>query len=86
MSEWITRNDDKTNNPTEPGLYAIMVSGDSEYIEGHLVYAFDDYQTFGKFIIDENGGGFEGEHDEGDFTIFAYFGPIIIPPYEAPNV
>lgn len=84
MSEWITRNDDKSNNPTVGGTYAIMVSGDSEYVDGHCVYSFDDYQSWGTFELNEDGGIFKGEHDEEDFTIFAYYGPINIPPYEAP--
>lgn len=85
MTEWITRNDDKSNNPTTDGFYAIMVSGDSEYIDGHCIYSFDDYQTFGLFVMNEDGGTFKGEHDEEDFAIFAYYGPIAIPPYEAPK-
>lgn len=83
MTEWITR--DGNNNPTEAGLYAVMVNGDSEYIDGRCVYAFDDYQTFAVYKPDEDGGVFTGEHDEEDATIFAYYGPIIIPTYEAPS-
>lgn len=83
MSEWITRNDNNTNNPTIFGLYAVMVSGDSEYVDGHCVYSFDDYQTFASFKENEEGGIFSGEHDEEDFTIFAYYGPIEIPEYKA---
>jgi len=85
LTEWITRNDDKSNNPTEAGIYAIMVSGDSEYVDGHCVYSFGDYETFGSFNPDEDGGSFVGDHDEEDFTIFAYYGPIIIPTYKAPE-
>lgn len=83
MTEWITRNDDKTNNPTEPGLYAVMVTGDSEYVDGHCVYSFPEYQNFAEFKLHEEGGVFKGAHDEEDEFIFAYYGPIIIPPYEA---
>ena len=85
MSEWITRTDE--NNPTVEGLYAVMVAGDSEYLEGHLMYAYNDYQTFATFKLDEEGEGrFTGEHDEEDSSIIAYFGPIVIPTYEAPDV
>lgn len=80
--EWVTRDDDKTNNPLTEGLYAVMVSGDSESIEGHVIYDFPDYQSFAKFKPDEDGGVFAGEHDEEDFTIFAYYGPIVIPEYK----
>ncbi len=83
MAKWITRNEDKSNDPIEHGFYAIMVSGDSAYVDGHCVYSFDDYQTFGTFEINEDGGSFKGEHDEEDFTIFAYYGPVVIPIYEA---
>lgn len=80
--KWITRANDKSNNPTKDGLYAIMVSGDSEYVDGHCIYSFGSYETFGSFTLDEDGGSFKGEHDEEDFTIFAYYGPIVIPPYK----
>lgn len=66
------------------GTYAVMVSGDSEYCDGHLVYAFDDYQSWASFSLDEDNGLFKGDHDEEDDTIFAYYGPINIPNYEAP--
>lgn len=83
--EWIIRNDDKSNNPTVEGLYAVMVGGDSEQIDGHTIYAFDDYQNFAEFKLNEDGGAFVGAHDEEDFTIFAYYGPIIIPKFKDPR-
>jgi hypothetical protein len=83
---WVLRDDDKTNNPTEEGLYAVMVEGDSEQIEGHTIYAFDAYQTFAQFKLDQDdGGSFHGEHDEEDFTIYAYYGPIVIPEFTDPR-
>lgn len=82
MAEWINRNDDKSNNPTIEGIYAVMVSGDSEQIDGHTIYAFDDYRSWASFKLDEDGGSFTDEHDEEDFTIFAYYGPILIPEYK----
>jgi hypothetical protein len=78
---------DKTTWPIEKGLYAVMVSGDSDYEDGHCVYAYDDYQTFATVLeLDPEDGeegiiSFVGQHDETEDTIFAYYGPIIIPKY-----
>lgn len=83
MTELQWKNRETDEAPTKQGLYRIMVSGDSESIDGHTIYLFDDYETWGEWTKDEEGGSFKGEHDEEDFTIFAYYGPIIIPPYKA---
>jgi len=32
------------NTPTEEGWYRVLYSGDSEYLEGHMIYDYDDYQ------------------------------------------
>lgn len=85
MSEWIVRNPGKTNNPTAEGHYRVMVSGDSESIDGHVIYSFEAYEAWAFFVPDEDGGYFKGDHDEEDFTIFAYFGPIDFPNYKGPT-
>lgn len=82
---WIHREDQKPK-PTIAGHYRVMVSGDSEQIDGHTIYAFDDYETWAYFTPNEDdGGNFVGLHDEEDFCIFAYCGPIIFPVYESPH-
>ncbi len=82
---------DKTTWPTKLGFYAVMVSGDSESIDGHEIYSFPDYQTFAylhKVYLDDGFDGegghikFNGIHDEDEYTIFAYYGPIEIPKYQ----
>lgn len=59
-----------------------MVSGDSESIDGHTIYAFDDYETWAYFTPhEEDTGSFAGVHDEDEYTIFAYCGPFNFPEY-----
>lgn len=83
MSElrWITR-ENKKSFPEIEGWYRVMVSGDSETIDGHTIYAFDDYETWAQFTKHEDGESFVGMHDEDEYTIFAYCGPFVIPKYE----
>jgi hypothetical protein len=59
-----------------------MTSGDSESIDGHQIYAFDDYETWAYFTPDEEGGNFVGIHDEDNYVIFAYCGPFVTPPFK----
>lgn len=82
--KWHTRKDDN-EHPIEAGTYRVMILGDSESLDGHLIYSFDDYVTWAEYVPDEDGGSFKGSHDEEDCSIFAWYGPINIPPYEAPN-
>jgi hypothetical protein len=77
---WVQR-ENKDCFPTIKGWYRVMVSGDSESIEGHTIYAFDDYETWAQFTPHEDGGSFVGTHDEDEYTIFAYCGPIVFPEY-----
>lgn len=82
---WIHRVDMQTK-PTLAGYYRVMIGGDSEQVDGHTVYSFDDYETWAYFTPNEDdGGSFVGEHDEEDFCIVAYCGPIIFPAYESPH-
>lgn len=76
--------EDAATWPPEPGLYCVMVEGDSEYCDGHLIYAFGDYTTFAVLHpADENGGRrFSGEHDEEPYNYKAWCGPVVIPPYD----
>lgn len=73
--------------PTINGWYRVMVSGDSESIDGHTIYSFDDYETWAQYTshAPDEGGSFVGIHDEDEHCIFAFCGPFIIPPYEADN-
>jgi hypothetical protein len=82
--KWVHRIDRGTF-PEADGWYRVMVSGDSESIDGHTIYSFDDYETWAQFTKHEDGDSFIGIHDEDEYTIFAFCGPFIIPPYEADN-
>src|SRR5882672_4585409 len=70
---------DKSTWPTIHGRYAVMVSGDSESIDGHCIYEFPDYQTFANLITSDPDDGeegfinFHGYHDEDEYTIFAWY-------------
>lgn len=72
---------DKATWPIEVGVYAVMVKGDSEYLDGHCIYSFDDYQTFADCEVNEEGYILKGYHDEEAEFMFAYYGPIIIPKF-----
>lgn len=79
--QWEDRTEEKSL-PASEGWYRVMVSGDSESIDGHTIYSFDDYETWAYFIPDEDGGGsFSGINDEDENVIFAYCGPFTVPKY-----
>jgi hypothetical protein len=80
--QWVHRKKE-TDFPSIEGHYRVMVSGDSEAIDGHTIYAFDDYETWAYFTPHEDGGSFVGTHDEDEHCIFAYCGPITFPTYKA---
>lgn len=73
--EW----DDETTHPKENGLYAVWVHGDSEYVDGHCIYDFLDYWTFATYTNTDTELGFVGQHDEEPETMYAWYGPIVIP-------
>ena len=77
--------EDDSTHPTEPGEYAIMVRGDSETDGPHVFYDYPDYQTYAKAWRNEDG---EMElnlmHDEPAEAVFAWFGPLVIPPCDIP--
>jgi hypothetical protein len=81
VMEWVTR-ESRKDFPTKAGWYRVMVSGDSESIDGHVIYSFEDYETWAYFEPNEDDGSFRGMHDEDEYTIFAYYGPIVIPQYK----
>lgn len=72
--------------PTVPGLYAVMVEGDSERDGAHVFYEFGDYQTLATLGPKDADGDqqFKGLYDEEEHTFFAWFGPLEIPPYDLP--
>lgn len=88
--QWVHRNT-KDDVPTESGVYRVMVSGDSESVDGFTIYDFGDYETWAIFTraspdeYEDFPGGykgtFTGDHDEEDETILAYCGPIVWPKY-----
>lgn len=80
MIEWIKR--DTTEFPSVPGLYFVMISGDSESLDGHVLYEYSDYRTTAEFDFNEGVPEFTCPHDEDQDWIFAYYGPVIIPEFE----
>lgn len=80
-------------NPTEPGLYLIRQAGDSESIDGHVIYDYPDYEEFAEWApakpeeFEDFEGGYKGQwgnvmtgETEG---VIAWCGPIHLPPYKA---
>lgn len=81
--EWVRREPaDEGDLPTQEGFYRIMVTGDSEYIDGHCMYEFPEYANWAYFTPHEDGGNFAGDYDEDNSAVFAWFGPIVIPEYK----
>lgn len=78
---WQERKDENDNFPDYEGWYRVMVSGDSEQIDGHTIYEFGDYETWAYFTLHEDGGNFVGVHDEDNYSIFAWCGPMHFAPY-----
>jgi hypothetical protein len=66
----------------EPGSYAVMISGDSESVDGQIIYAFDDYMTFASVWIEEGEIQIAPSHDEPVHAIFAWCGPLPIPKFD----
>lgn len=68
--------------PTIEGFYRVKVSGDSESVDGHLIYEYEDYETWAYFTPDNDDSGvFAGDHDEDNYNIFAWCGPFHVRPY-----
>lgn len=88
---WITTNPDKPELklwPLVPGMYWVIFTGDSETVDGHVIYEFDDYQ--GIFTLrghdEETGEPYGDEYVGGGCTwdeVVAYHElPIVEPePY-----
>lgn len=81
MTKW-TRCDweDEATRPKVPGLYAVVIEGDSERDGAYVFYDFGDYQTFAVAKATEEGLAVSCEHDEEPESIVAWYGPIDIPP------
>ncbi len=87
-NEWINQN---PAIPPAGGWYRVMISGDSETIEGHTIYEYSDYETWGYWTpaapweFEDFEGGYKGSwtctHDEEGDWIFAYCGPFNPPSY-----
>jgi hypothetical protein len=83
-SRWVACNGDhfgrnKGPYPTEPGHYRVMISGDSEYLDGHCIYDFPDYETWVYISFEEDYMRFDAAHDEEVETMLAWFGPVDVP-------
>lgn len=82
----------KDDFPATTGWYRVMISSDSESIDGHQIYAYPDYETWAHFSKADNDeyedfengykGMFVGAHDEENDMIFAWYGPFLIPSYK----
>jgi hypothetical protein len=79
---------DKATWPTVPGQYMATIKGDSEAIDGHVIYSFDAYQTLvtvGEIDPDDGEDGsisISGPHDETQDFVIALCGPLRIPDYK----
>jgi hypothetical protein len=77
--------------PNQEGWYRVMHPGDSESIDGHTIYDFPDYEDWAYWQpadpeeFEDFEGGYKGSwqtmHDEEGEGIFAYYGPVNVPPY-----
>lgn len=74
-------NGETKNLPTEKGAYIGMFLGDSEYLEGHCLYNFDDYESFFSVLDwdEEDGPDIRCMWDEEPEWIISWYGPIEIP-------
>jgi len=70
----------RTNLPTVSGHYRVMIHGDSESVDGHVIYEFGDYETWAYIKVDEN--GISADLNEDFDCVFAWCGPFIVPKYE----
>ena len=93
MTSWITRTS-KDDVPTERGWYMVMISGDSEAIDGFTIYSYPEYEQWAFWQpaepheLEDFPGGYKGQFickgEENTNDVMAYYGPFIIPPYTAP--
>lgn len=77
--------------PTTSGWYRVMISGDSESIDGHEIYSYPDYETWAQWIAadpaeyEDFEGGYKGSWQsltgEENESIFAFIGPYNSEPY-----
>ncbi|WP_046869012.1 hypothetical protein [Microvirga massiliensis] len=74
--------DNPETRPTEPGPYAVMISGDNASVDGHVLYDFPDYQTFASVWLEEGEVQIAPSHDEPIHAIFAWCGPLPIPKFD----
>jgi hypothetical protein len=63
--------------PKVSGWYRVIVQGDYESIDGHMLYSFD--ATWMLITVDEDGASGTGVHDEMIEDVIAWFGPIELP-------
>ena len=68
--------------PTEPGQYKVLISGDSEQVDGYVIYEFADYETWVRICFDEGEPElmyFDAWGDECVETMLAWYGPVDVP-------
>ena len=83
--DWIQQN---PAVPDVEGWYRVMLPGDSDSVDGHTLYDFPDYETWGYWTpasaeeFEDFEGGYKGswtlELGEPD-GLFAYAGPVTVP-------
>lgn len=76
--------------PSHEGWYRVMHAGDSETDGPHVFYDFPDYEDWAYWTpadhdeFEDFEGGYKGSwstmHDEDGDYIFAYCGPVAVPP------
>jgi hypothetical protein len=79
MSEW----ENADTLPTESGLYWVHIPGDREYLEGHLLYDYDDYIVLMNITVEDDevhGSNYFGCGDESLYEVTAWWtSPVEIP-------
>jgi hypothetical protein len=78
--------DDVSTRPTIPGIYAVIVKGDSESEGPHVFYDFPDYQALATLTGEDQHDEFDeqrlyGDHDEEAEFMIAWCGPLDLPHF-----
>lgn len=90
------RSSDGAPNPGKAGTYRVVIGGDSETCDGHVIYDYPDYESWATWFPAEEDeyedfdGGYKGhwycQYDEEGEWIIAYYGPIEIPAFPGKKI
>lgn len=87
--EWVLADPDKgLTHPEAEGHYFVLFAGDSESVDGHTIYSFDDYTEWAYWHpaqpeeLEDFEGGFKGNWSSSSGepeSIIAWCGPVRVP-------